>query len=64
MIITVPLSTGLALLISAGLSSIKTLRNLFQTVYFLPYVTNTLAVGSGIHDTLQEDCLIPTALST
>lgn len=44
-IITVPLSTGLALLISAGLSSIKTLRNLFQTVYFLPYVTNTLAVG-------------------
>ena len=44
-IITVTLSTGLALLISAGLSSIKKLRNLFQTVYFLPYVTNTLAVG-------------------
>ena len=44
-IITVPLSTGLALFISAGLSSIKKLRNLFQTVYFLPYVTNTLAVG-------------------
>lgn len=44
-IITVPISTGLALLISAGLSSIKPLRNLYQTVYFLPYVTNTLAVG-------------------
>ena len=43
--ITVPLSTGIALLISVGLSSIKHLRNLFQTVYFLPYVTNTLAVG-------------------
>ncbi len=43
--ITVPLSTGLALLISVGLSSIKKLRNLFQTIYFLPYVTNTLAVG-------------------
>lgn len=43
--ITVPLSTGLALLISVGLSSIKWLKNLFQTVYFLPYVTNTLAVG-------------------
>ena len=43
--ITVPVSTGLALLISAGLASIKRLRNLFQTVYFLPYVTNTLAVG-------------------
>ncbi len=44
-IITVPVSTGIALLISAGLSSIKALRNLFQTIYFLPYVTNTLAVG-------------------
>ena len=43
--ITVPLSTLIALLISLGLSSIKKLRNLFQTVYFLPYVTNTLAVG-------------------
>jgi len=43
--ITVPLSTGLALLISVGLNSIKKLRQLFQTVYFLPYVTNTLAVG-------------------
>ena len=44
-IITVPVSTGLALLISVGLSSIEKLRNLYQTVYFLPYVTNTLAVG-------------------
>ena len=44
-IITVPISTGLALLISVGLSSIKPLRNAFQTIYFLPYVTNTLAVG-------------------
>ncbi len=44
-IITVPLSTGIALLISYALSSIEKLRNLFQTVYFLPYVTNTLAVG-------------------
>ena len=39
--ITVPLSTLIALLISVGLSSIKPLRKLFQTVYFLPYVTNT-----------------------
>ena len=44
-LITVPLSTGLALLISLGLSSVKALRHLFQTVFFLPYVTNTLAVG-------------------
>ena len=44
-IITVPVSTGLVLLVSVGLSSIKPLRELYQTIYFLPYVTNTLAVG-------------------
>lgn len=44
-VITVPLSTIAALLISVGLSSIKPLRELYQTIYFLPYVTNTLAVG-------------------
>ena len=44
-IITVPLSTGIALLISVGLNSIKKLKEFFQTVFFLPYVTNTLAVG-------------------
>ena len=44
-LITVPLSTAIALLISAGLSSIRKLRDAFQTIYFLPYVTNTLAVG-------------------
>ena len=44
-IITVPVSTALALLISVALSSIQKLRDLYQTIYFLPYVTNTLAVG-------------------
>lgn len=44
-IITVPISTILALMISLLLSSIKPLRKAFQTIYFLPYVTNTLAVG-------------------
>lgn len=44
-LVTVPLSTGLALLISLALNSIQKLRQLFQTIYFLPYVTNTLAVG-------------------
>ena len=43
--ITVPLSTGFALLISLALNSIQKLRDFFQTVFFLPYVTNTLAVG-------------------
>ena len=44
-VITVPVSTCLALLVSLGLSSIRPLKELFQTIYFLPYVTNTLAVG-------------------
>ena len=43
--ITVPVSTALALMISVGLSSVPKLKNLYQTIYFLPYVTNTLAVG-------------------
>ena len=44
-IITVPLSTGIALAISLGLHSIKRFKEFLQTIYFLPYVTNTLAVG-------------------
>ena len=44
-IVTVPISTILALLISLALQSITKLRELFQTIFFLPYVTNTLAVG-------------------
>ncbi len=44
-LITVPLSTTFALLIALALSSAPRLKSLFQTVYFLPYITNTLAVG-------------------
>lgn len=44
-IITVPLSTAIALLISLGVVSLPKLRELYQTIFFLPYVTNTLAVG-------------------
>ena len=44
-IITVPLSTAFALAVSLALSSVKKLKELYQTVFFLPYVTNTLAVG-------------------
>ncbi len=44
-VITVPLSTGIALLISIGLQAVRPLRELLQTIFFLPYVTNTLAVG-------------------
>ncbi len=39
--ITVPVSTMLALLISLGLSSIKPLRDLYQTIYFLPHASTS-----------------------
>ena len=42
---TVPLSTILALLIAVALNSIKPLQKTLQTIYFLPYVTNSIAIG-------------------
>ena len=44
-IITVPLSTLIALAIAVGLNAIKPLQKVFQTIFFLPYVTNTIAIG-------------------
>ena len=44
-IITVPLSTVLALLIAVGLNSIKAFQRILQTIFFLPYVTNSIAIG-------------------
>jgi len=44
-IVSVPLSVVLALIIAIALNSIKPLKSFFQTVYFLPYVTNTIAIG-------------------
>ena len=44
-VLTVPLSTILALLISVCLNAIKPLQRALQTIYFLPYVTNSIAIG-------------------
>lgn len=44
-LITVPLSIFIALIISVLLNNIKFLQKVYQTVFFLPYVTNTIAVG-------------------
>ena len=44
-VITVPVSTLLALLIAVALNSIKPLQRFYQTVFFLPYVTNSIAIG-------------------
>ena len=42
---TVPISTLLALLIAVALNSIKPLQKALQTIFFLPYVTNSIAIG-------------------
>ena len=42
---TVPISTILALLIAVALNSIKPLQKALQTIFFLPYVTNSIAIG-------------------
>ena len=42
---TVPISTFLALLIAVGLNSIKRFQKILQTIFFLPYVTNSIAIG-------------------
>ncbi|MBR2721919.1 MAG: sugar ABC transporter permease [Clostridia bacterium] len=44
-VLTVPLSTVIALLIAVCLNSIKPLQRLLQTIFFLPYVTNSIAIG-------------------
>lgn len=43
--VSVPLSIVLSLLIAVALNSVKSLQKFFQTVFFLPYVTNTIAIG-------------------
>jgi multiple sugar transport system permease protein len=43
--VTVPISTIIALLISVGLNSIPWFKKLMQTIFFIPYVTNAIAVG-------------------
>ena len=44
-VLTVPISTFLALIIAVCLNSIKALSRTLQTIFFLPYVTNSIAIG-------------------
>lgn len=43
--VSVPLTITIALLMAVALNSIKKLQGLYQTIFFLPYVTNTIALG-------------------
>ncbi len=51
--VSVPLSTLIALLISVALSSIKKLQGLYQSILFLPYLTNALAIGAVFYTMFQ-----------
>lgn len=44
-IVEVPLTIIISLLIATFLNSIKALKGLYQTIFFLPYVTNSIALG-------------------
>ena len=66
-VVTVPISTTLALLIAVALNSIKPLQKFLQTVFFLPYVTNSIAIGMvfnamftrvGLGDLIQTQGII------
>ena len=56
--VTVPLATALALIISVALNSIKWFQKFLQTVFFLPYVTNTIAVGMVFNVLFRSNGLI------
>lgn len=43
--ISVPLTVIIGLLISVALNGIKKAQGVFQTIFFLPYVTNSIALG-------------------
>ncbi|MDE5545913.1 MAG: sugar ABC transporter permease [Anaeroplasmataceae bacterium] len=59
-VFTVPLSIVIALLIAVALNSIKPLQKALQTIYFLPYVTNALAIGSVFALMFQSSTTIGT----
>ena len=49
----VPLSTFIALLVSVALSSIKKLQSFYQSLFFLPYLTNAMAIGAVFYAMFQ-----------
>ncbi len=67
-VLTVPISTFLALLIAVCLNSIKAFSKFIQTIFFLPYVTNSIAIGmvfaamfNIVGNTATENPIIDTA---
>ena len=56
--VTVPVSIMLALIISVALNSIKAFQKMLQTVFFLPYVTNSIAIGMVFSVLFNDNGLI------
>lgn len=56
--VTVPVSIALALIISVALNSIKAFQKILQTIFFLPYVTNSVAIGMVFSVLFDEQGLI------
>ena len=56
--VTVPVSIALALIISVALNSIKAFQKFLQTIFFLPYVTNSIAIGMVFSVLFADDGLI------
>ena len=53
--VSVPISVLVALFVSVALNSIKKLQGLFQTIFFLPYVTNAIAIGMAFAFIFHQD---------
>ncbi len=53
--ISVPISVTVAILISVALNSIKKFQGFFQTIFFLPYVTNAIAIGMAFAFIFHQD---------
>lgn len=53
--VSVPISVLVALFISVALNSIKKFQGLFQTIFFLPYVTNAIAIGMAFAFIFHQD---------
>jgi multiple sugar transport system permease protein len=62
--ITVPVSTLIALLISVGLNKIKFLQKALQTIFFLPYVTNAIAIGMVFSVMFDQNGIINTLFNS
>lgn len=56
--VTVPLSIVIAILISVGLNQLKWFQKILQTIFFLPYVTNTIAIGMAFSLLFDQQGLI------